>query len=445
MDPLIHDLKRIRRRLLLVRAAEAGLEGAVAAGVFAIFLTALRVFLPHSLPLLATHPGWPATLVPLGFAAMALWRLMRGVTLREAAIEADRAANLKERLSTAYEVLLKAKQGVRSLNSLRLLTPSGLLDDRLVAQAREAASAIEAAHLPIARSFNRRLRNLLAAVVLVLAGGFVPSVGGPLLPPGASERAAARIQEVAGSKAIAPAIRNAVETALVQLQAPAASKGDAQEATAAVYAAIQKAAQDRQAAGRVLAKIASPDIQKMIRAAQGGSAGTASAAAESLAGKVGAEPGAGGMPLEDRERLADALSGAAIEAKKAALLPLAAGLDRAAGAVKRPDAAAAGEAMQGLAAAMTEALGQPGAGGVPALVSAVRDIRRELGLPDLPPGDLPGEVAPAGTVGVVPPVVGETPAAHPETGTVGTGAAAPSIPADVKPEDRDVVRRYFGG
>ena len=481
MDPLVRNLKRIRRRLLAVRAAEAGLQGATAAAALAIFLTGVRILLPHSLPLLATHPGWPITLVPLGFAAFTLARLVRGVSLQEAAIEADRAADLKERLSTAYEVLTKAKLAKRGLAPFPAVqekvpvpvlpsvaasplaafgsetqarrgeggargdaVPAGLLDDRLIAQARDASAALDAAHLPMARALNRRLRNLLVGLVLVLAGGFIPSVGGPVLPPGVSERAATQIQEAAASKTIAPAIRSAVEKALESLQAPGVTQGDIDKATSPIYVAARKAAEDRKTATRLLTKIDSPEVREMVRTALAGNPGGASAAGKSLADKVSADPGSGGMPLEDRERLADSLTGTAVEAKKTDLLPLAAALNGAADAVKRPDAGKAGEAFGALAAAMTEALGQEAGGGIPALVSAVRKIRQESGLPDLPSGDVPGEAAPSGVASTIPPVVGDTPAALPATGTVGAGTAPP-IPPDVKPEDRDVVRRYFGG
>jgi hypothetical protein len=75
----------------------------------------------------------------------------------------------------------------------------------------------------------------------------------------------------------------------------------------------------------------------------------------------------------------------------------------------------------------------------------VRNVRQDLGLPDLPPAGLPGEAAPTTGVGETPMPTGENPAANPATGTVGAGAPVPTVPSDVKPEDREVVRRYFGG
>ncbi|MBE3070935.1 MAG: hypothetical protein IMZ66_11935, partial [Planctomycetes bacterium] len=105
MDPLPAMLGRIRRRLLAVRALEAGLAGAIGGAALAAVGTVLRILAPQAMPLAAAHPLLPMVLIPAGFVAAAIVRLASGATLREAALAADRAAGLRERLATALEVL----------------------------------------------------------------------------------------------------------------------------------------------------------------------------------------------------------------------------------------------------------------------------------------------------------------------------------------------------
>ena len=130
--------------------------------------------------------------------------------------------------------------------------------------------------------------------------------------------------------------------------------------------------------------------------------------------------------------------------------------EAAAEAVRRnaPDMA---EVMNRLAAAMTESLAEPPPGGVAAALDAVAQARRTLGLPEssaesggmptgLPASGGPpsrGQVSPEShahgkeAVGMPPPSEGQV-----EPGVA--PATAVGEPA-VRPEDRDVVRRYFGG
>lgn len=103
MDPLISGLGRIRRRLLAVRALEAGLAGTVVAAAPALMVTVLRILWPRLLPPILAHPAAALALLPCGFLAAFVVRLAAGVSLHEAARAADRAAGLDDRLATALE------------------------------------------------------------------------------------------------------------------------------------------------------------------------------------------------------------------------------------------------------------------------------------------------------------------------------------------------------
>ncbi|HUX14921.1 MAG TPA: hypothetical protein VMW52_00520, partial [Phycisphaerae bacterium] len=59
MDPLKKLLCRVRRRLLAVRAAEAGLAGALVGACAALVQTLLRIFWPRALPAGWAEPLWP--------------------------------------------------------------------------------------------------------------------------------------------------------------------------------------------------------------------------------------------------------------------------------------------------------------------------------------------------------------------------------------------------
>ncbi|HUU08955.1 MAG TPA: hypothetical protein VM431_00265 [Phycisphaerae bacterium] len=425
MEPLFVGLRRVRRRLLTVRATEAGLAGAVGGAALAAVVTVLRILRPQAMPLTAQEPLLPLVLIPAGFVAAALVRLAAGATLRDAALAADRAAGLKERLATALEVL----DGQRP----------GLLDDRLLAQAREAAGRLDPRTLRLATTLGRRARIILVAVLVLAAAAFVPSVGGPPLVPDDAQRAAETLSRAADDGSVAPTVRRTIEQAVARLREGGARQGDARDATAAVYQALAEADGARREALRAVAGIDQAEVQKMVRAAARGDASGASGAAADLAGRLGAEPGAGGMSLAARERLADSLDGAA---RVAAPADLASALAAAAGSVRQagPDA---GATLGHLAAALAEAFGEKGAGGVAAVVAAVGQARRTLGLAESVPPSL-AEVAGAGAG---PDAAAVGPVATPGEASAGVTASGPavSVPADVRPEDRDVVRRYFGG
>jgi len=444
MDPLLDVLGRVRRRLLLVRAAEAGLYSAIGGAAAAGALSRLRILVPRwAAAIGADHAAMPLLLIPILFAVGFFGRLLGGVSLREAARVADHAAGLKERLATALEVL----PGTCPDFGQAPRPSPGLLDERLLSQARQVASQLDVAHLSVERCWPRRVRILLASVLALLVAAFIPSIGGPPLAPADARRAAAMVEQAAQSPGIAPAVRAEIQRALAKLQAAGATRGDADQATAGVYRAAQGMEARRQGAGRILNKIESAEVQAIIRAAKGGDGAGAAAAAESAADKVGSEPGSGGMPMAEREKLTDSLTGAAIEAQHADLAALKENLDRAAAAVKKADRGAAADAFKGLASAATEALGEGAAGGVPALVSAAQGARRELGLPELPPAGLAGETSVARGAAAEPGTSGTSPGAGETSGTrlTGAGGAAFTVPPDVKPEDREVVRRYFGG
>jgi hypothetical protein len=96
-----------------------------------------------------------------------------------------------------------------------------------------------------------------------------------------------------------------------------------------------------------------------------------------------------------------------------------------------------------LADAITEAFGDPSRQGAEVVLAALAQARRALGLAD--PG-APGPAEGTAVAGAVRP--SEAPAAGasavPAEGGAGTAAGLP-VPPEVRPEDRDVVRRYFGG
>jgi len=438
MDRLLHALGRVRRRLLAVRALEAGLAGAIGGSALAAVATLLRVLQPQAMPVAAAWPHAPLVLVAFGFAAAFVVRLAAGVSPGEAARAADRAAGLKERLATALEVRDRAAAGAR---------PGGL-DDRLLTQARAAAEALDPARLALARTAGRRTRILLVAVLVLVAGGFVPSAGGPPVGPEAAGRAAETLKRVADRAALAPAVRQAVEKAVALLQQPGARRQAADQATARVVQAAADARQARRGVSDALAASGDADVREMVRAAGQGSAGGAAAAAEKAARRLGSPPGAGGAPLAERERVADSLDAAFARAAAGGLEDLAGRLRTAADAV-RPEAPRPDEVervMTGLAAALTAALGgtEAASGGVAAIVEAVAEARRALGLPASAAGHTPdGLGAAAGRPAGGAPTVGVGPA---EPGAAGGGAEPDgALPREVRPEDRDVVRRYFGG
>jgi hypothetical protein len=442
MDPLLIALKRIRRRLLWVRAAEAGLAGALGAAILAILVTALRIFLPHDVPAASAHPALPLAFLPVGFVLAMLARLAMGVSLRQAAIAADHVAGLMERLTTALEVLESPPDR----------RPPGVLDDRLLDQARAAAAGLDPSRLPLARTAGRSAKVLAVAVLALAAGALVPSVGGPVLSPKTAARAAEVLQEASDRPALAPAVRAAVERAVRTLQEPGARQAGADEATAGVLAAAKRARESHQASLEALENIASPDIREIVRQAVKGDATAARSAAEKAAANLAAG-GAGGAGEAERGRIAAGLSGAAQVARREDLPRLAAELDAAAEAVRRGDPQATGAAIERLAEKMTETLGPSAAADLVSVEVAAAEVRSAMGLAK-PSTRSAGPLAgpPVGATGGLPASAG--PGAAPATGGPGPSgipaeaqapAAMPPIPPDLSPEDRQVIRRYFGG
>ena len=431
MDPLIASLKRVRRRLVVVRAAEAGLAGAGAAAVAALLVMLLRILLPTFLPAALGAPLAPLVFVPAGFAAAFIVRAAAGVSLRRAAVAADRAAGLKECLATALEVL-DARGGPGGW-------PPGVLDERLLAEARAAAAALEPSRLRLARSAGRRGRAVLVMLVALLGGAFVPSIGGPRIASHEGRRAADALGRAAETVALAPALRDRIERTVARLRGGSAQQGEVDRATAELYRAVVEAGRRRADAARALAIPADPKFRAMVEAGHRGDGVGAAAAASDLGGRLRSDPGSGGMPLEDRQRLAADLDGAAAEAKKAGLADLGDGLHSAADAARQPDERT-GDAFRSLAATVTQALGGAPGGTVAVALSGVRQARVEAGLAPEPPPKAPAPGAP------VPPELPVAGAANGGPGPrieTGTGSAAVAIPPEVRPEDRDVVRRYF--
>ncbi len=426
MDPLTAGLKSVRRRLVAVRAAEAGLVGALVGAVAGGVLTLLRIFLPQVLPVWVAHPVLPLGLVPFGFVDLFVIRLLEGTSLRDAALAADRAGRLKERLATALEV----RDGCRP----------GFLDGRLLDQAREAAGRLDARRLPLATSLGHRGKAVLLAVLVLAAAAFVPPLAGPPLQPRAAERAAQALENLARDGTIAPTIRETLERTIARLRDAGVRQGDAQRATSAVYQSVARAEGARRETLRAVAEIDDPDVRRIVRAASRGDSSGAAGAATALAERVASDAASGGMPPEARQRLADSLTGAAAPAGRAELTDLERALAAAADAVRKGDPKAA-EPLARLAAALADALGKERSVGVAAVVAAVGQARRTLDLAE----SVPPAVAEAIAGRAVEPIPGPAAAAASNGVGAAVGTSGARVPADVRPEDREVVRRYFGG
>jgi TolA-binding protein len=434
---LVTSFRRVRRRLLVVRALETGLAGFLGASIFAALLTLIRILLPERVPVASAHPWLPLALAACGFAIGFVVRLALGVSLREAAIAADRAAGLKERLATALEVMASAAPPGGEHRP-------GLLDDRLLEQARAAAAPLEPSRLAFGRSLGRLAKAALVAVFVLVGWAFIPSVGGPPLAPQAAARAAETLERVANQSAVAPALREKIEEVVERIRQSGARQGTADRATQELYQEAGRIETARKGALNALRQVDSREFQKMVGQAFQGDAEGARAAAKELSDKLAAPPTAGGMPLADRERLADGLTGAAATADPKDLGDLAKELAAAAEAIRKGDPGAA-ERLRRLAEKLTRHFGEK-PGGVAALVQGVGEARRAMGLAESPPaelaesglGPLAGGTEPApGQVGTVSPTV--TPGVAP------TPVTPTAVPPEVRPEDRDVVRRYFGG
>jgi len=436
MDPLIDGLTRLRRRLVLLRAVEAGLAGAFLASFPALLATLLRIGLPQMLPAALDHPAAPLALVPCGFLAGFGVRLIAGASLAQVARATDRAANLNDLLATALEVLERAEgEG-----------PASDLRGRLLADARQVAAGLVPADVPLAWTLDRRARAVLVALVVLAGLALVPSLAGPPLDTPQAERAATALETAAQNPAVAPAVREALERAADRLRDAGTRRRSADTATAAVHQAVAGTQKARAAIAEMLASSDEEAVRRMAAAARRGAAAAAGAAAGELASRTGADSASGGLAPVQRDRLADTLDAAAPLAREAGLLDLAQALADAAAAVRAGDAARATSALERLADVLVRTVGPEGEGGVASAVEAVAQARRAIGLPpppavtpEVPTGTRPGEPSAFGA-GTDRMGGAEAPA----EGAASWGAAV-GVSDAIRPQDREVVRRYFGG
>jgi len=474
MDPLISGLGRIRRRLLAVRALEAGLAGTVVAAAPALMVTVLRILWPRLLPPILAHPAAALALLPCGFLAAFVVRLAAGVSLHEAARAADRAAGLDDRLATALErkrfqessfqrvvrggsphpprndsTMLPGAVGTKTHRAqsepVAVHGSISAMDARLLADAREAVAGLRPRHLPLAATVGRRGRAALVAAVVLAAMAMVPSLAGPPVDRVSAARAAASLDPLAQEDALAPAVRQAVRRAVEGLRRAGAREGDADRGTEAVYRAAAEARRARDRVERTLTSAETPEIREMVRAAKTGDAEGAETAARDLADRLTGGGGTAGMRPEDREHLGDSLGAAVPRAREGGLDDLVDALADAADAVRSEDAAEVVAPLERLAGTMVRVLGPQAEAAVADAVDTVDRARRAMGLAAAPEtavatgqGEGPG-VPNAGEDG------SEGPRETAGEGAAGDGPSVPAMPDAVRPEDRDVVRRYFGG
>jgi hypothetical protein len=436
MDPLVTVLRRVRRRLLAVRALEAGLAGAIVAAVPALVVTALRILLPRVLPAAPAHPAAALALLPCGFVAGFVVRLFAGASLHQAARAADRAAVLDDRMATALEVVERSKSQAAS---------SGL-DERLLADARRVAEVLDPRGLPLAATAGRRGRAALVAAVVLAALAMVPSLAGPPVDRTSAERAAGALEPLVEEESLVPAVRQAVRRAVDDLRRSGARRQDAENGTEAVYRAAAKARRGRENVTHILTSAPSEEMARMARAAAGGNAEGAEAAAGDLADRLAGASGRAPMEPAERTRLGDTLDAAVPRAREGGLPDLAEALTDAGRAVRSEEGRpAAGPALRRLAGTMVRVLGPQGEAAVAEAVDTVDRARRAMGLsaaPDMAAAGGAEDGAGGRAVGEEGP---ETPGVMPGDGAAGGGTSVTTVPDGVRPEDRDVVRRYFGG
>ncbi|MFO8011990.1 MAG: hypothetical protein R6X20_01665 [Phycisphaerae bacterium] len=484
MDPLITALKRIRRRLLAVRALEAGLAGAMVAAVPALVVAVLRILLPRVLPPALGHPAAAFALLPCGFLAGFVVRLVGGVSLHQAARAADRAAGLDDRLATALErsrlqessfqrvvrggsePVPSAAEGHPPRNDTTVLPGAvgtethrarseppavhgsiSAMDERLLADARRAADGLEPRRLPLAATAGRRGRAALVAAVVLAALAMVPSLGGPRVDRPSAERAANALEPLAEEESLAPAVRQAVRRAVEDLRRAGARRGDVERQTASVYRAAAEARRAREEVARALASAETQEIARMARAARTGNADGAEAAAGDLADRLAGRGGVAAVEPAERRRLGDMLDAAVPRAREGGLADLEEALADAARVVRSDDGeAAAAPALRRLAKTMVRVLGPQGEAAVAAAVDTVDRARRAMGLAAAPDIAVAGDDEGGAGGQAVGEERSETPTVSPDDGTAGVdGAPVVTVPDAVRPEDRDVVRRYFGG
>jgi hypothetical protein len=410
MGPLLVHLRRIRRRLLLVRAVETGLAGALGAALAAAFVTLLRILLPHAVPQTAAYPALPLVLLPCGFVLGAAVRLAAGVSLRRTAMAADAAAGLQERLTTALEVIERSS--------------AGALDAHLLEDARALAASLDTRSLSFARSLSRTARLAAVAILVLAATAFIPSRGGPAVSAQAAQRAMGALEEMAAKESLAPVIEAAVRKAIGTLQQNSVRQADANQATADILRAMERLDQARRQVADNLNAAGNPDLADLAQKLAKGDLEGARKAAERLGLSLSKPAGAGGLSEADREHVSAGLSGAAQAARREDLLRLAAEMEAAAAAVRKSEAETVA-ALQRVAEAMADSLRPPSPGDV----AAVAQARSTMQLPAWP-------VQPVAAVGAPPP-------ATPTSNSTGAQAVEAAASPTLRPEDRDLVRRYF--
>ncbi len=159
---LLKTLRRVRRRLMAMRAAETGLCWAVRAAGLAVVLVGCAALLYSALPgrLAAFYPYGPLAVVPAALVIGALVRLARPIRLRDAAVYLDRQADLEERVATAYELMRAGNRGA--------LTPL------VLAQADEVCRKFRPGMIRYSRRLGREARYLVVGLVACGAVLFVP-------------------------------------------------------------------------------------------------------------------------------------------------------------------------------------------------------------------------------------------------------------------------------
>jgi hypothetical protein len=277
-------------------------------------------------------------------------------------------------------------------------------------------------------------------------------MGGPPVPPQTAERAAETLRRWAAEKpdAINPEIRDQLRRTVQALTEPGLRQSGADEATRMAAATAARIERSRKATLDELQKAGSPEIEEMARAAAGGDTSGAAAAADKAASRLTPVPGSPPAPEADRRRVAAGLSGAAAVARGERFEKLADALTLAARAIRRAEADATIRALRDVAGQMTRDLGDLRSAGVQDLIAAIGEARRAMGLAELPafaPAPVGGE-ADVREYPAAPAAGSQSPAGSGQSAGLvaeGQGTAAPATGAEVKPEDRDVVRRYFGG
>ncbi len=426
MDPLVATLGRIRRRLLAVRALEAGLAGAVLGGAGLLVAGLARLFLAAWV---TEADVLRAALLPAaGFAAGVLGRWAFGVKPIEAARLADRQAGLHDQLATALEVLEARRP------------EEGLLDAALLDRAREKAAGLEVGRVRLSRSLGRRGAYVAGLAVATAVTLLLPPIGGPPLAREDADRARAALREAGRVEALAPEVRDRLEAALARLATPSPRREAVERATAEVLRAVEEAEGARKAARDVLGRLRHEALGSVASAAGAGDRSGAASAAANLAKRAQSRSDQGGLKPADREAVAADLDAAAEAARKAGKADVADAL-RAAAAAMRGGGAGLREALTDASGQLADLAATSPEAAVP-VAAAVRAARRAAGLPAEPgPATAGGPLAAVGSGGAEPPdeAGSGTPGAEHSDGL--TGPASPAV----RPEDRDVVRRYFGG